>query len=100
MPTVRSLLTANRQNRGTHIPTITELCHALSDRRVHPSLNKRQSGKDERVVCQAHFVNLEHKSLHVIHPRCAHLCTAYQRGKEIEDFVLCELNMQICSLCG
>ena len=100
MPIVRSLLTANRQNRGTYIPTITKLRHALSDGRVSTLLSKKQSGKDERVVCQSHFVNLEHKSLHVIHPRCAHLCTAYQRGKEIEDFVQCELNMHICSLCG
>lgn len=100
MPIVRSLLTANRQNRGTHIPTMAELRHALSDRRINTRVSKNQTGNDKRLVCQSHFVNLERKSLHVIHPRCAHLCTAYQRGNEIEDFVMCELKMQICSLCG
>jgi hypothetical protein len=35
-----------------------------------------------------------------VHPRCAHLCSAYQSGTELEDIAECELDMNVCALCG
>lgn len=95
MAKVRRLLEASSRNRGKQIPTIEALKAALSDRRGVPP------GKTPtRLLSQATFVDLVTKSVHTVHIRCAHLCTSYQSGKDLEDFVLCELNMQVCTLCG
>ncbi|EKF31650.1 hypothetical protein MOQ_004509 [Trypanosoma cruzi marinkellei] len=92
---VVDLLKNNTRNMGRHIPTMAELRQALSDRR------RRKDGKTrERLTCSEHFVDLRTRTVHVVHCRCAHLCTSYQRGAELEDVVFCELPMQTCDLCG
>ncbi|ESL08684.1 hypothetical protein TRSC58_03610 [Trypanosoma rangeli SC58] len=92
---VKDLLKNSTRNMGRHIPTMAELRHALSD------LRRARDGKSQqRLTCAQHFVDLRTHSVHVVHCRCAHLCTSYQRGAELEDVVFCELPMQTCELCG
>ncbi|CCW62104.1 unnamed protein product [Phytomonas sp. EM1] len=92
---VSSLLQASSRNRGTRIPSFEELKHALCDQRgVKPGRSPT------RLVCEQTFVNTTTKTVHVVHCRCAHLCSAYQSGKELEDIVWCDLAMQVCTLCG
>lgn len=95
MAIVRQQLTKSLRNRGTHIPTFAELKRDLSDcRRVAP-------GKEAtRLLCTHTFVNSTTRTVHAVHPRCAHLCTAYQNGSELEDIAECELDMNVCALCG
>ena len=95
MAIVRQLLSKSLRNRGTHIPTFGELKLYLCDsRRVPP-------GKyPTRLLCAHTFLNGSTRTVHVVHPRCAHLCTAYQTGSELEDIAESELEMNVCALCG
>lgn len=93
---VRRLLDANTSNRGSKFPTIDELKIALSDARWV----SRRSSSTPRLLSKATFVNLDKRTVHRVHCRCAHLCTSYQLGKNIEDIVSCELPFNICSLCS
>ncbi|SCU64358.1 uncharacterized protein TEOVI_000009000 [Trypanosoma equiperdum] len=92
---VADLLKNNSENRGRRIPSMAELRWALCDRR------QTKSGQvGNRLVCAQYFVDTRTNSLHVVHCRCAHLCTGYQRGRDLEDIVALELPMQTCTLCG
>lgn len=93
---VRRLLEANNRNRGSKIPSVDELRIALSDLRC----GTQRGSSGPRLMSKATFVNLEKKTVHRVHCRCAHLCTSYQLGKSIEDIVLYELPFSICVLCG
>lgn len=95
MSIVRRLLEANRCNKGIHIPSLQELISALSDKRMN-----RRNQSPGRLLSNATFVNLDTRTVHRVHCRCAHLCTSYQQGKSIEDIVSCDLACNICSLCG
>eukprot|EP00796_Vickermania_ingenoplastis_P005309 gene5309-3811_t len=88
---VKRLLESNKRNKGGHIPELSKLRAALSD--------NRRSGSN-RLLTNATFVNLDTKTVHRVHCRCAHLCTSYQQGENIEDFVLCKLPFSMCSLCN
>lgn len=92
---VRRLLEASTRNRGACIPTVEQLRNDLSDRR--PSV---PGGRPTRLVTQATFVNMTTRTVHPLHCRCAHLCTSYQNGKDLEDIAWIDLHMQMCSLCG
>lgn len=95
MAAVRNQLLKSSRNRGLKIPTFAQLKRDLSDRR------RVADGQiPKRLVCRQTFVNGVDRSVHVVHPRCAHLCAAYQGGAELEDFVLCDMAMNQCSLCG
>ncbi|KPI90251.1 hypothetical protein ABL78_0633 [Leptomonas seymouri] len=95
MAIVRQQLTKSRCNRGAHTPTFEEVKRDLCDRRRVPP------GKaPTRLLCMHTFVNSATRTVHVVHPRCAHLCSAYQSGNELEDIVECELAMNLCALCG
>lgn len=96
MSIVRRLLEANTRNRGLKIPTVDELKNALSDCRW----NSRRRTLTPRLLSNATFVNLDKKTVHRVHCRCAHLCTSYQQGNSIEDIASCELPFNICSLCN
>ncbi|KEG08358.1 hypothetical protein DQ04_07381030 [Trypanosoma grayi] len=92
---VEDLLKNSSRNMGRHTPTMAELRHALSDRR------RTKDGKPRnRLVCSEHFVDLRTRTVHVVHCRCVHLCSGYQKGSELEDVVFCDLPMQMCELCG
>ncbi|KPA86245.1 hypothetical protein ABB37_00479 [Leptomonas pyrrhocoris] len=95
MAIVRQQLTKNIRNRGARTPTFAEVKRDLCDhRRVPP-------GKEPtRQYCTHTFVNTSTRTVHVVHPRCAHLCSAYQSGNELEDIAECELAMNVCALCG
>lgn len=95
MAIVREQLTKSMRNRGAQIPTFAEVKRDLCDRRrVAP-------GKEPtRLLCHHTFVNSTTRTVHAVHPRCAHLCTAYQSGGELEDIVETDLAMNVCSLCG
>ncbi|KAH9601488.1 hypothetical protein LSM04_002643 [Trypanosoma melophagium] len=92
---VKDLLRNNTRNMGRNIPSMTELRYALSDRRLTKG-NKQRN----RLVCSAHFVDLRTRTVHVVHCRCVHICSGYQKGSELEDVVFCDLPMQMCNLCG
>ncbi|KAG5466298.1 hypothetical protein LSCM4_01444 [Leishmania orientalis] len=95
MAVVRHQLTKSLRNRGTHVPSFEQVKRDLSDRRRVPG------GKGPtRLVCAHTFVNSTTRSVHIVHPRCAHLCSAYQNGSELEDIVECDLSMNVCTLCG
>lgn len=96
MSIVRRLLEANNRNRGSKIPSVDELKIALSDLRW----GAQRGSSVPRVTSKATFVNLEKKTVHRVHCRCAHLCTSYQLGKSIEDIVSYELSFNTCVLCG
>ncbi|KAG5492680.1 hypothetical protein JKF63_01259 [Porcisia hertigi] len=95
MAVVRQKLTISSRNRGTQIPTFEQVKHDLSDRRRVPD-----GDAPTRLLCTHTFVNSSTRSVHVVHPRCAHLCSAYQSGSELEDIVVCDLQMNMCELCG
>lgn len=111
---VKRLLVANYRNKGTHIPTREQLLDALCDRRPRflletsaassPGGGAGGSGgptsSSIRLTCQQTFVNLQSRTHHVVHCRCAHLCTEYQNGGNLEDIAWCDLPTQVCSLCG
>ncbi|KAG5466843.1 hypothetical protein LSCM1_01020 [Leishmania martiniquensis] len=95
MAVVRQQLTKSLRNRGTQIPSFEQVKRDLSDRRRVPD------GKaPTKLTCAHTFVNSATRSVHVVHPRCAHLCSAYQSGSELEDIVECDLSMNLCALCG
>lgn len=96
MSIVRRLLEANRCNRGTHIPLLKELISSLSDNRM----NRNTRNLSGRLLSNATFVNVDTRTVHRVHCRCAHLCSSYQLGKSIEDIVSCDLACSTCSLCG
>lgn len=92
---IRKLLSANRKNGGTHIPSLEELKLKLADNRVRP----HDKHRIPRLLTLASFVNIETKTVHRVHCRCAHICTSYQQGNNIEDIVSCELAFNTCTLC-
>ncbi|ORC92207.1 uncharacterized protein TM35_000044210 [Trypanosoma theileri] len=92
---VKDLLKNNNRNMGRYIPSMNELRYALSDRRLTKNGKKRN-----RLICSTNFVDLRTRSVHVVHCRCVHLCSGYQKGSELEDVVFCDLPMQMCNLCG
>lgn len=105
---VRHLLGANKRNRGAHVPTVEELRDALADRRPLRERGSSNGGstpgaprrRPTRLTCAETFVDLDTHTRRVVHCRCAHLCTAYQNGGDLDDHARCELPMQECSLCG
>nr|VDZ48903.1 PHD-like_zinc-binding_domain_containing_protein_putative/Pfam:PF13771 [Leishmania donovani] len=95
MAIVRQQLMRSSRNRGAQVPNFAQVKRDLSDRRRVPE------GKvPTRLVCTHTFVNSATRTVHVVHPRCAHLCSAYQSGGELEDIVVCDLRMNVCTLCG
>nr|CCC93147.1 unnamed protein product [Trypanosoma congolense IL3000] len=92
---VANMLKKSTQNMGRHIPTMDELRSALCDKRQAKLANVR-----DRLVCKQYFVNVKTKLPHVVHCRCAHLCSSYQEGRDLEDVVALELDGQYCHLCG
>ncbi|KAK7195709.1 PHD-like zinc-binding domain containing protein [Novymonas esmeraldas] len=95
MAVVRQQLTRSSRNRGSHVPTFEQVKQDLCDRRRVPA-----GEAATRLLCAHTFVNSATRTVHVVHPRCAHLCTAYQGGDELEDIVVCDLSMNVCALCG
>ncbi|KAH8614245.1 hypothetical protein ERJ75_000775900 [Trypanosoma vivax] len=92
---VTDLLKNNSHNMGRHIPSMADIRLMLSDRRLTKDGKSRN-----RLVCAQHFVSATTRTLHVVHCRCAHLCSSYQKGTDLEDVVALELPMQVCHLCG
>ncbi|XQJ31195.1 PHD-like zinc-binding domain containing protein, putative [Leishmania guyanensis] len=95
MAVVRQQLTKSSRNRGTQVPEFEQVKRDLSDRRRVP-----EGKAPTRLLCTQTFVNSATRTVHVVHPRCAHLCSAYQSGSELEDIVVCDLSMNMCALCG
>ncbi|GET92777.1 hypothetical protein, conserved [Leishmania tarentolae] len=95
MAVVRQQLMKNSRNRGTQVPSFEQVKHDLSDRRRVP-----EGKAPTRLLCTHTFVNSTTRTVHVVHPRCAHLCSAYQSGSDLEDIVVCDLSMNVCTLCG
>lgn len=110
MEMVKEMLTKSRANRGKYIPQFPELLQALADRRsLYTSTNTTSSiapgggsggvGNISRYYCKARFVDLLSGTCHLVHPRCAHICEAYQRGQvTIEDIPL-HMGSRVCCLC-
>lgn len=98
MDRVRYLLGCHNSRTGVTIPTFEQLREALSDQRR--SVKAGSKRPKSRLYCETHFVNTSTRTLHVVHPRCAHLCTDYQEGKPMEEMVGYSRAMNICTLCG
>ncbi|EPY24904.1 hypothetical protein STCU_06946 [Strigomonas culicis] len=98
MERVRYLLGRNARRAGLPVPTLEELREALTDPRTPARAGSKRP--QARLYCETHFVRKSTRTLHVVHPRCAHLCTDYQEGKPMEDMDGFRLAMNVCALCG
>lgn len=104
MDLVRERLSRSRVNRGQHIPPFADLVQALADRRLlyqrlSTSAGDTSSTPITRFYCKTRFVDLLSGTCHLVHPRCVHLCHAYQRGESTIEDVALHNSGRICSLC-
>ncbi|CUG86299.1 zinc finger protein, putative [Bodo saltans] len=107
MEMVREMLTKSRANRGSHVPQLLELLQALADRRPLYTNTLNSSGGSSsspppsvtRFYCKTPFVDIVHGTCHLVHPRCAHLCDAYQKGQSSMEDIPLYSGGRTCSLC-
>ncbi|EPY32498.1 hypothetical protein AGDE_08635 [Angomonas deanei] len=90
--TVEYFLSRHSTKQGCTMPTLEVLKNSLCD--------QRPDKKGKRLYCTSRFVDQQSKTVHLVHPRCVHLCTQYQRGDRLEDVLQLEANLTSCTLCG
>lgn len=99
-----------RGGKSISLPMFEEVMNAVSDKRslyqvlssnpMQVTASGATAPPPVRYYCKVRVADLLTKTLHVVHPRCAHICTPYQRAQVALEDLSFHKSMAQCDLCG